>query len=122
MRFSILNISTLLFLCIGHVYAGNDHSQDSTYIKFLAGVLLINNATSLTPQQKAGQYTQLVRLTGISKDSATSYVSRYFNKPDDWKKLHEDIQNLLIECENYQKSDTIKTNTEKKNIDKKRSK
>jgi hypothetical protein len=122
MKSSIFNISILLLLCTSLIYAGNDKSQDSTYIKFLAGVLLINNAPSLTPQEKADRYTQLVRLTGIPKDSAISYVSRYYNKPEDWKKLHENIQSLLSECENYQKRDTIKTNTIKTNTDKKRSK
>jgi hypothetical protein len=108
MKFFVYTLLVLL-LFTSYTTAGNEKEQDSSYIKFLAGLSLINNTTGLTDQQKAQRYSQLIQVTGISSDSAQRFVARYYDRPDEWKKIYEKIQTVLVTYENNLKNDTIST-------------
>lgn len=69
----------------------------------------MNNTTWISEQQKAQRYSELVHLTGITADSAAAFVSKYYNKPEAWKKIQDRIQNVYVEYENKMKNDTIST-------------
>jgi hypothetical protein len=78
-------------------------------VQFLAGVYLLNNTTWISDSLKAERYKELVQITGITADSASIFVSKYYNKPESWKKIQDRIQNIYVEYENKMKSDTIST-------------
>lgn len=99
-------VSVMIFLACSPV-AGSEKAQDSSYVQFITGIYLISSSNNLTDQQKAQRYSELVEVCGINKDSALSLVARYYNKPDEWKKIHEKIQTILSEYENNRKNDTI---------------
>lgn len=107
MSFAFSTIFSVLFFLTGSPVAGSEKTHDSSYVKFITGIYLINSTNNLTDQQKAQRYSELVEVCGINNDSAQSFASRYYNKPDEWKKIHEKIQTLLSEYENNRKNDTI---------------
>lgn len=80
-------------------------------MQYMAGIYLLDNTTWLNEKQKAQRYEELVHLTGFTADSAEKWVSKYYNKPETWKKIQERIQNVYAEYENKNKSDTISTTT-----------
>jgi len=105
--FLICIIVSILMFSAASFAAGGEKIKDSAYIKFLTGIYLINSTNELNDQQKAQRYSQLIEDCAIDKDSVLSFAARYYNKPDEWKKIHEKIQTLLSEYENYRKNDTI---------------
>lgn len=82
-------------------------------MRYMAGIYLLSNTTWITEKQKAQRYEELVYLTGFTADSAEKCISKYYNKPESWKKIQERIENVYTEYENKMKNDTINTTKSK---------
>ncbi|HEX2959719.1 MAG TPA: hypothetical protein VHO70_22980 [Chitinispirillaceae bacterium] len=111
MKFLIYSLSLVLLVGTLPADARNEQLHDSSFVQFLAGIYLLNNSTRISEKQKAEHYNELVHLTGITADSVEMIITRYYNKPDAWKKIQERIQTIYTEYENKIKNDTISTTT-----------
>ena len=102
MKCIILKVLFILALAVVVTKPGAQTRSDSSYVRFLTGVFLLNGTTTLSESIKAEKYIELVKITGISADTAVKYLSAMRQRPQEWKELHNQIKNELSIQQNSQ--------------------
>ena len=52
--------------------------------QYLIGIYLLSTNKKMSEEEKMAYYKQLIKITGITSDSALTYISRFENKPQKW--------------------------------------
>jgi hypothetical protein len=102
-RGPILALCALCALCAlltagGAVFAkpgAQDDARDKSFVAYLAGIELIDNAHALDNAAKAKQYRRLCSLTGLDGASAIKMIETYKSRPEAWQKIQESIIQIL---------------------------
>ena len=63
--------------------------------QFICGILLLNSKPTMTDSIKLLRYTELEKVTGVSGKEAISFIERYRENPEEWKKIENSILKLL---------------------------
>ncbi len=77
----------LVFLS-GICAAGNKGAPKGNFAQFLAGVSILSSNRTLSDKQKALEFSNLVKLTGITAKEALQRIESYRDKPSEWKKVY----------------------------------
>jgi hypothetical protein len=73
---------------------------DSSFVRFMTGVLLLQGNTSMPNEIKAEKYHELVKITGINADTAVLYLSRLRHTIQGSKELYEQIKKEYSDIQN----------------------
>jgi hypothetical protein len=98
MKFLAVPIAGVLFfagLVSGSTKAGGDFSVSKAFVRYLAGIELIDNGRNLDNTEKAKKYKQLCFLTGLNAASAEKIVEQYKNRPEEWQKVQMSVIEML---------------------------
>ena len=52
--------------------------------QYLIGIHILSTSKKMSQEEKMAYYKQLIKITGITSDSALTYISRFENKPQKW--------------------------------------
>lgn len=52
--------------------------------QYLIGIHILNSSKDIPEEEKLAYYKKLIKITGITSDSALTYLSRFENKPQKW--------------------------------------
>jgi hypothetical protein len=63
--------------------------------QFICGILLLNSKPKMNDSIKLLRYSELEKVTGVSGNEAISFIERYREKPEEWKKIETSILKLL---------------------------
>jgi hypothetical protein len=65
------------------------------FIQYVAGIEVLRAAPHISEEQKARYAAKLSELTGVTAARARERIACYYNNPEQWKKIQENIISLL---------------------------
>lgn len=69
--------------------------EGDPFVRYMAGVELLQFARGLDAESKAAYYAKLSELTGMTAGEATKRLLAYTDNPEQWKKTQNEILALL---------------------------
>jgi hypothetical protein len=78
-------------LCTGASSGLAGTCQESGLARYIAGIELLNNASSLSPSEKTACYRRLVALTGVDAQCAETLIRGYHDRPEQWQKIQKSV-------------------------------
>lgn len=70
-------------------------SPSKAFIRFMAGIELIDTNHNLDNATKAKKFKQLCSLTGLNAASAIAVIEQYKNRPQEWQTVQTSVIEIL---------------------------
>ncbi|HON12094.1 MAG TPA: hypothetical protein PLE24_14600 [Chitinispirillaceae bacterium] len=86
-----------LVLLVGLAEAGPKTGVPKEFSQFLAGISILNSSRTLSDQQKACEFRNLVKITGIDRTQALQIIELYRESPSKWKEVYNEALLTLSE-------------------------
>ena len=72
-------------------------AEADSFIQYLAGIEVLRASRHMNDEQKAVYYKKLSEVTGISAREAVQRIARYYDRPQQWKQIQEEVRLVLEE-------------------------
>ncbi|NLG16238.1 MAG: hypothetical protein GX556_02775 [Fibrobacter sp.] len=94
--FRLVPFLILVFLS-GICTAGKKGAPKGNFAQFLAGVSILSNNRTLSDEQKALEFSNLMKITGITAKEALQRIESYREKPSEWKKIYTESLSTITD-------------------------
>jgi hypothetical protein len=88
-------LTVAVLLTGGIVSSVRASSTEERLVTFLAGCELLNRASAMEPDVRADALRWLIAHTGITPERAVKLIERYRKRPEDWRKVLEEVRQVL---------------------------
>ncbi|MGD9201084.1 MAG: hypothetical protein PVI26_05950 [Chitinispirillia bacterium] len=85
--YSVLWVLFILYISFASEFSSEAEfkTEELDPIKqYLIGIHILNTSNEMSDKKKMEYYKQLIKITGITSDSALTYLSRFEDKPQKW--------------------------------------
>jgi hypothetical protein len=86
-----------LVLLAGLAEAGPKPGVPKEFSQFLAGISILSSSRTLSDQQKACEFRNLIIITGIDRKQALQIIELYRESPSKWKEVYDETLQALSE-------------------------
>ena len=100
----------ILFAGLGLLYASPAPDSERE-ARFFAGVFLLESRKDLSDSLKAARFRELESMAGISTLNARARLAALREKPEEWKRLHDRMLQIITEAQAGPKTLTPKKDT-----------
>ncbi len=74
-------------------------SVTPSYAQFFTGVMILNQRTVSSENDKAEQFRELQVLTGVSTEQALTYLGKIRDNHQLWKQMQDSINQIILDIE-----------------------
>jgi hypothetical protein len=85
----------LIFILFSLSSASDTNKDYNNFICYFAGIEILKADKISTPSEKAYIYKVLCDITGVNAKKAKDFIKRYYNKPEEWKKITAKVVELI---------------------------